>query len=49
MMPLLTQPGMTIGEAMQQAKAEMAAASTAQRDVLLGWTILGDPTLVIDR
>jgi hypothetical protein len=49
MMPLLTQPGMTIGEAMQQAKAEMAAVSKAQRDVLLGWTILGDPTLVIDR
>lgn len=49
MMPLLVQPGMTIGEAMQQAKAEMAAVSKAQRDVLLGWTILGDPTLVIDR
>jgi hypothetical protein len=49
MMPLLTQPGMTLGDAMQAAKMQMAATQPELADVLLGWTLLGDPTLVVQR
>jgi hypothetical protein len=49
MMPLLTQPGMTLGDAMQAAKMQMAATQPELVDVLLGWTLLGDPTLVVQR
>jgi len=45
--PLLAQPGMTIGDALQRAKRQVAAQNPAARDVLLGWTILGDPTQVV--
>ena len=45
--PKLVQPGLTMGEAIQQAKAELAASRPGAVDVLLGWTLLGDPALVI--
>ncbi|MDG4550411.1 MAG: C25 family cysteine peptidase [Candidatus Contendobacter sp.] len=45
--PLLAQPGMTIGDALQQAKRQVAAQNPAARDILLGWTLLGDPTQVV--
>ncbi len=44
LMPKLVQPGVSIGEAMQEAKVELAAKHQDMVDVLLGWTILGDPT-----
>jgi hypothetical protein len=47
LMPLLVQPGMTIGDAMVQAKIEMAETNPEALDVIIGWTILGDPTLVV--
>ena len=48
LMPLLLTPNVTIGEAVQQAKANLAAAGQSDLDdVILGWTLLGDPALVI--
>ncbi len=49
MMPKLVLPGVSIGEAMNGAKAELALKNGNDKmvDVLLGWTILGDPTLVV--
>lgn len=47
MMAQLAQPGMTIGEAMQVSKAKLAQTHPEMHDVLLGWTILGDPTTVV--
>jgi hypothetical protein len=47
LMKYLEEPGMTIGDAMQLAKAELATSRIDMKDVLLGWTILGDPTLVV--
>jgi uncharacterized repeat protein (TIGR01451 family) len=46
--PLVTQPGMTLGQAIQQAKHEVARTLPDARDVLLGWTLLGDPTMVVE-
>lgn len=46
LMPKLTQPGMTIGMAILLGKQELANEAFAI-DVLLGWTLLGDPALVI--
>ncbi len=45
--PLLTQPGMTIGDAMTLAKAMLAAEDINTSDVLIGWTLLGDPYLMV--
>ena len=45
--PRLVEPGLSIGAALQVAKAELAETHPAMADVLLGWTILGDPALVI--
>lgn len=47
LMPLITEKGMPIGAAMQTAKSQLALSNPEMVDVLLGWTILGDPTLVI--
>lgn len=47
LIPHLTS-GMTIGEAVTQAKAEAAKAMPGMADVLLGWTLLGDPALRIE-
>jgi uncharacterized repeat protein (TIGR01451 family) len=47
LMPRLIEPGITVGEAMQAAKTELAQSDPNLKDVLLGWTILGDPTTVV--
>lgn len=44
--PRLTQPGNTVGAAVQAAKAELGSNANYV-DVVLGWTLLGDPTLVV--
>jgi hypothetical protein len=46
--PKLATPGTTIGQALLSAKQEMAAAMPAFLEIELGWTILGDPTLVME-
>jgi hypothetical protein len=46
--PKLATPGMTIGQALLSAKQEMAAAMPAFLEIGLGWSILGDPTLVLE-
>jgi len=43
----VSQPGVSIGDAIQIAKAQLAASYPNQRDVLLGWTLLGDPYLMV--
>ncbi len=45
----LLQPGITLGEAIRIAKQNYAVGKPHQLDVILGWTLLGDPTLVIER
>jgi hypothetical protein len=47
LIPKLVEPGTSIGAALQAAKAELAENHPDLADVLLGWTILGDPALVI--
>lgn len=47
LLPLATQPGLPLGDAMQQAKTELAATQSGMEDVILGWTLLGDPALVV--
>jgi len=49
LMPRLVQPGMSLGTSMQQAKAQLGASEPQLIDVLLGWTLLGDPALVIEK
>ena len=46
--PHLSRQGTTIGEAMVAAKQELSATGARPLDVLLGWTLLGDPALAID-
>jgi hypothetical protein len=45
--PQLTAPGTTIGEAMLSAKQQLAASNPELKDVILGWTLLGDPALQV--
>ncbi len=45
--PRMVQPGVRLGDALQQAKAELAQTNPDLLDVLLGWTLMGDPTLTI--
>ena len=45
--PRLTTPGMPIGKALLDAKIELAKTDPELLDVLLGWTLMGDPALVI--
>jgi hypothetical protein len=49
LIPKLLDPGVTIGIALQEAKAELAATHPDLADVLLGWTILGDPAIVVEQ
>ncbi len=44
----LVRPGQTVGDAIQEAKRTLAAQHPEMRDVLLGFTILGDPTVVVE-
>jgi hypothetical protein len=46
-MARMVQPGTTIGEALQAAKAQLAANHPNLLDVQLGYTILGDPALSV--
>ena len=41
----LGQPGTTLGGALLEAKRELAETEPDLVDVILGWTLLGDPTL----
>lgn len=45
--PLLVRPGMPLGQALQEAKKELARTRPELTDVLLGWNLLGDPELVV--
>jgi hypothetical protein len=45
----LTEPGLTIGAALVQAKHELAAEHPEMIDVILGFTILGDPAMMVER
>jgi hypothetical protein len=38
---------MTIGQALLSAKQNMAAALPYRAEIHLGWTILGDPTIIL--
>jgi hypothetical protein len=46
-MGLLTQPGITIGQAEQQAKQVLAAGNLVAVDVFLATMLLGDPALTV--
>jgi hypothetical protein len=50
MTPHLIEPGVTVGSAIAAAKQELAGVEggSAMTDVLYGWTLLGDPALIID-
>lgn len=41
--PRLAEPGMTVGAAVRDAKRALAATDPDRDDVLLGWSLLGDP------
>jgi hypothetical protein len=47
-LPRIVQPGATIGDALLAAKRELARQHPEMRDVIVGWTILGDPALVVE-
>ncbi len=47
LLPRLTVPGKTMGEAMLEAKIELAKTDPDLLDVILGWTYMGDPALVM--
>lgn len=46
--PLLAEPGRTVGSAVLEAKRRLAETRPELRDVLIGWTLLGDPGLVVE-
>ena len=46
--PRMVTAGMTIGQALQDAKHELAQTHPELSDVLLGWSLMGDPALVIE-
>jgi hypothetical protein len=46
--PRLVTPGLSIGQALLQAKTELAQSHPDLLDVLLGWSIMGDPALVVE-
>lgn len=48
LMANLARPGWTIGDALQQARAQIAASRPELLDVILGFSILGDPTLAVE-
>jgi hypothetical protein len=45
--PRLVTPGQTLGAALRDAKNELAQTHPELLDVLLGWSLMGDPALVI--
>ncbi len=48
-LPRLVQPGMTLGQAMVDAKRQFAGIRPHAVDVILGVTLLGDPTLTLPQ
>ncbi|MCB1057162.1 MAG: hypothetical protein KDD11_16800 [Acidobacteria bacterium] len=46
--PRIGQPGKRLGDALIEAKQALGADDPDRLDVLLGWTLLGDPTLVVE-
>jgi len=48
-MQRVVQTGMTLGDAVLQGKQQLAQTDPGRVDLLLGWTILGDPTVVVTR
>lgn len=48
LMPRLAAPGWTIGDAVQEARSAVAATHPEMIDVILGFAILGDPTLAVE-
>jgi len=49
LIPELLQPGQSAGQAVVRAKHRLAETNPQALDMLLGWTILGDPTLAIGQ
>jgi hypothetical protein len=47
-LPRIVQPGATIGDALVAAKRDLAQQHPDMADVIIGWTILGDPALVVE-
>ena len=47
LLPALLTPGTSIGQALVQAKQDLAATDPQLVDVILGVTLLGDPTLIV--
>ena len=45
--PLLVQPGETLGAAVRDSKLQLAQSHPELADVLLGWSLMGDPALVV--
>jgi hypothetical protein len=45
--PRMTMPGKPMGLALLEAKSELALSHPELLDVLLGWSLMGDPALVI--
>ncbi len=43
----LAAPGVRLGDAITAAKQDLAETDPGRLDVILGWTLLGDPTLTI--
>jgi hypothetical protein len=43
----LAVPGMTLGQAVQDAKIKLSGTNPEMLDVLLGWSLMGDPALVL--
>ncbi|HEX4955148.1 MAG TPA: C25 family cysteine peptidase [Thermoanaerobaculia bacterium] len=48
LMPRLAVAGKRLGDAVLEAKKALAAGGAAPPDAVLGWTLLGDPALVIE-
>jgi hypothetical protein len=49
LVPLLSQNNMSIGQAILQAKSQLAVNSPNYLDVLLGWNLLGDPMIIMNQ
>ncbi|MBL4660890.1 MAG: hypothetical protein JKY19_11085, partial [Alcanivoracaceae bacterium] len=47
--PLVTQPGMSIGQALVNAKQQLAQQHPDYLDVLLGYLLLGDPAIEVSK
>ncbi len=49
LIPKLTESNTSIGQAILQAKQSLAGVHPDYLDVILGWTLLGDPMLEINE